>query len=81
MDILVLRLIHVASGAFWVGAVFSFFLFVSPTARALGPEGQRFVAHLISRQRFSNAILVPASSPSRPGFSCCGGPPMDSTWT
>ena len=58
MDILVLRLIHVASGAFWVGAVFSFFLFVSPTARALGPEGQRFVAHLISRQRFSNAILV-----------------------
>ena len=60
MDILVLRLVHIASGAFWVGAVFSFFLFVSPTATALGSDGQRFVAHLISRQRFSNAILVSA---------------------
>lgn len=60
MDILVLRLVHIASGAFWVGAVFTFFLFVSPTATALGSDGQRFVAHLISRQRFSNAILVAA---------------------
>ena len=36
MDVLVLRLIHIGAGAFWVGAVFTFFLFVQPTAIAVG---------------------------------------------
>ena len=34
MDVLVLRLIHIGAGAFWVGAVFTFFLFVQPAAIA-----------------------------------------------
>ena len=36
MDVLVLRLIHIGAGAFWVGAVFTFFLFVQPAATASG---------------------------------------------
>ena len=36
MDVLVLRLIHIGAGAFWVGAVFTFFLFVQPAAIARG---------------------------------------------
>ena len=36
MDVLILRLIHIGAGAFWVGAVFTTFLFLQPTALALG---------------------------------------------
>ena len=57
MDILVLRLIHIGAGAFWVGSVFTFFLFVQPTGTALGPEGQKFTYHLIHRRRLPDVIL------------------------
>lgn len=57
MDILVLRLIHIAAGAFWVGAVFTFFLFVQPTGAALGPDGQKFSYHLIHIRRLPYVIL------------------------
>ena len=42
MDILLLRLIHIGAGAFWVGAVFTFFCFVQPAAVAVGPEATKF---------------------------------------
>jgi len=42
MDVLILRLIHIGAGAFWVGAVFLNVLFLQPTAMALGPEGGCF---------------------------------------
>lgn len=57
MDVLVLRLIHIVSGAFWVGAVFTFFFFIQPTANALGPDGQQFVLDLTRRRRFSVFVL------------------------
>jgi uncharacterized membrane protein len=57
MDILVLRLIHIGAAVFWVGAVFTFFLFVQPTAVALGPDGQKFTYQLLHHRRFSAVIL------------------------
>jgi hypothetical protein len=57
MDVLVLRLIHIGAGAFWVGAVFTFFLFVQPTAAVLGPDAQKFVYHLIHHKRLPVVIL------------------------
>ena len=39
MDWVVLRLIHILSGAFWLGAAATLFLFLQPTARATAPEG------------------------------------------
>ena len=57
MDVLVLRLIHIGAGAFWVGAVFTFFLFVQPTAAALGPDGQKFTFNLLHHRRLSAVIL------------------------
>lgn len=57
MDILVLRLIHIGAGAFWVGAVFTFFLFVQPTAAALGADATKFSYHLMHYRRLPGVIL------------------------
>ncbi|HET7686476.1 MAG TPA: hypothetical protein VFM19_08745 [Candidatus Limnocylindria bacterium] len=60
MDLAILRLIHIAAGAFWVGAVYTFFLFVQPTGVALGPDGQRFMYQLIHDRRMPLVILASA---------------------
>ena len=57
MDIVLLRLIHIGSGTFWVGAVFTFFLFVQPTAAALGPDATKFSYHLLHHRRLPIVIL------------------------
>lgn len=61
MDVLILRLIHILSGAFWLGAAFTMFLFLQPTARATAPEGQRFMLHLLRNRRFSEVVLAAAA--------------------
>jgi nitric oxide reductase large subunit len=43
--VIVLRVIHIAAGIFWVGAAFVLFLFIQPSVKELGPEGQRFMGH------------------------------------
>jgi hypothetical protein len=57
MDFLVLRLIHVLSGGFWLGAAVTTFVFLQPTAQATAPEGQRFMLHLLRDRRFSEVVL------------------------
>lgn len=57
MDVLVLRLIHIGAGAFWVGAVFTFFLFVQPAAMAVGPAGMPFTYQLLHHRRLPIIIL------------------------
>ena len=60
MDIAILRLIHIAAGAFWVGALYAFFLLVQPSAVAIGPGGQPFMYHLLHEKRFSVILLASA---------------------
>jgi uncharacterized membrane protein len=60
MDFVVLRLIHILSGAFWLGAAVTMFVFLQPTAQATAPEGQRFMLHLLRNRRFSEVVLVAA---------------------
>jgi hypothetical protein len=61
MDILVLRLIHIGAGAFWVGAVFTFFLFVQPAAAAVGPDATRFTVEVLRNRRLPVVILGAAA--------------------
>ena len=61
MDILLLRLIHIGAGAFWVGAVFTFFLFVQPAAVAVGPEATKFTYQLLHHRRLPVVILGAAA--------------------
>ena len=62
MDVLmvVLRLIHVLAGVFWVGAGFHQVSFVTPAAAALGPDGQKFFQQLAFRSRFAATIMSAA---------------------
>jgi uncharacterized membrane protein len=60
MDWVVLRLIHILGGAFWLGAAVTLFLFLQPTAQATAPEGQRFMLHLLRHRRFGEVVLVAA---------------------
>ena len=62
MDILLLRLIHIGAGAFWVGAVFTFFLFVQPAAVAVGPEATKFTYQLLHHRRLSVVVLAAAAT-------------------
>jgi hypothetical protein len=62
----ILRLIHVVSGAFWFSAALIMFLFLQPTAAAVGPSGQGFMLHLLRRRRlvdivFGAAVLTVAA--------------------
>jgi uncharacterized membrane protein len=57
MDIVLLRLIHIFSGAFWLGAAITMFVFLQPTANAVAPDGQRFMLHLLRNRRFSEVVL------------------------
>jgi uncharacterized membrane protein len=61
MDVLILRLIHIGAGVFWVGAVYMFFTLIQPTAAALGPDSQRFMYHLIHERHVSLVILLSAA--------------------
>jgi len=62
VDVLILRLIHIGAGAFWVGAVFTTVFFLQPTALAVGPDAGRFQAHLIRRRRFALVVLSAAAT-------------------
>lgn len=57
MDILLLRLVHIGAGAFWVGAVFAFFLLVQPAAVAAGPSASGFTYQLLHYRRFPQIVL------------------------
>jgi uncharacterized membrane protein len=48
---LLLRLIHILAGIFWVGAMFIMAGFLIPTVRETGEAGGRFMQHLMLRQR------------------------------
>jgi hypothetical protein len=61
VDVLILRLIHITAGAFWVGAVFTTVVFLQPTAMAIGPAAGPFQAHLIRTRRYALAVLVSAA--------------------
>ena len=48
--LLLLRLIHILFGAFWVGTLIFFAVFLEPTVRSLGPDAGKFMAALAGRK-------------------------------
>jgi uncharacterized membrane protein len=53
----VLRILHILAGVFWVGAAFVTFLFLQPTAREIGPAAGPFMAHLAGKKRLIDWVL------------------------
>ena len=50
--LLVLRILHIGAGAFWVGATLSLAFFIKPALKEKGGTGQKFIDYLITKKRF-----------------------------
>jgi len=50
MLMLILRLLHVTFGAFWVGAILFVVLFLEPSVRAAGPDGAAVMRGIMQRR-------------------------------
>lgn len=57
---IVLRLVHIISGIFWVGGGLVMFFFIVPTLGATAEAGQKFAQHLLTQTRFT-AIVTSAA--------------------
>src|SRR5688500_20258407 len=53
----VLRILHILAGVFWVGAAFTTILFLQPTALEVGPAARPFMAHLAGKRRLVDWVL------------------------
>ena len=63
----VLRIVHIVAGAFWVGAAWTIFLFLQPAAREVGPAAGPFMTHLAQKKRLPDIALGAA------GFTILAG--------
>lgn len=54
----ILRLIHIFAGVFWAGAALMMAGFIIPSAKAVGPEGGKFMQQLARQNRFPLVMEV-----------------------
>lgn len=50
--LLVLRILHIGAGVFWVGSVLLLTFVINPALKETGESGQKFVDYLIKKKRF-----------------------------
>lgn len=53
----VLRIVHIVAGVFWVGSVFLFVTFIQPSAAAIAPAGAPFMTELLGKRRLVDRII------------------------
>lgn len=58
---IVLRILHIGTGVFWVGTAWFFFGWVEPTTKAIGPQAGPFMHHVVRRRRVVPFILGAAT--------------------
>jgi len=74
--ILLLRLIHILFGAYWMGAIAFVAIFLEPSVRAAGPAGGPFMAQL-QKRKFSVWTMIAAALTIVSGILLLG---IDSNW-
>jgi uncharacterized membrane protein len=57
---IVLRVVHILVGVFWVGTAIFSFVYLQPAVKELGPTGQQFMGHLVEKKKLSVVILTSA---------------------
>jgi uncharacterized membrane protein len=61
-SIVLLRIVHIGAGMFWVGGAFTFFLFIAPSTEVLAPPARKaFLDQVVERRRYPTAILAAAT--------------------
>jgi len=73
----VLRLIHIVGGIFWVGAALMLNFFIAPTLRATGDAGKQFAGHFMARTKFTVVMNISVFATLIAGFWLYG---IDSQW-
>lgn len=63
-----LRLVHIFSGTFWVGASLLINLFIQPVVQSLGPEGSRFMQRLTACTPLPLVMNISAALTTTAGF-------------
>ena len=58
-SMVLLRIVHIATGVIWVGSLFVVVVFVQPSAATLGPAGAPFMSEL-RRRRFVDIVFIDA---------------------
>jgi uncharacterized membrane protein len=58
--VMVLRVLHIGAGLFWVGSVFFMTRFVLPAIQEAGPDGGKFAAVLMRGGRVQRAMIESA---------------------
>lgn len=69
---LLLRLVHILAGIFWVGAIFMIAGFLMPTLRATGREGGRFMQYLMQQRKLLIYLAVAMLLTVLSGFTMYG---------
>lgn len=59
--IIVLRVIHIFCGVFWVGFGMFNVIFLQPTVKALGADGQKIMQYLTQKTRFQMTVYTAAT--------------------
>ena len=57
---IVLRLIHILSGVFWVGGAMISYFFLSPAVAATGMAGQQMMGHIVNKGRMTMRLTIAA---------------------
>ena len=60
ITVIVLRLIHIFSAVYWVGAAWMMAFFIEPSMRATGPDGQKFMQKMMEGGRLTISITIAA---------------------
>ena len=66
--VIVLRLLHIISGVFWVGAALMLTFFISPTVRATKEAGQGFMGYFMGQTKFNLVMWTSALTTVIAGF-------------
>jgi uncharacterized membrane protein len=56
----VLRILHILAGVFWVGSALLIFFFLQPAAREVGPAAGPLMTHLATKKRLPDVTLAAA---------------------
>ncbi len=56
--IIILRLIHILGGVFWVGGALMSAFFLAPAMAETGEAGQKFMGHMVNKGRLSARLTV-----------------------
>lgn len=59
--LIVLRITHIFAGVLWVGAAFFNLIFLQPTVRATGAEGQKVNQYLVQKTRLTTYVYAAAT--------------------